>query len=61
VPWWRVDNRNGEISITGAVHAPALQRALLEGEGIEFDRVGRIDWSVWGWDGSGVRDEVRED
>jgi methylated-DNA-protein-cysteine methyltransferase-like protein len=61
VPWWRVVNPNGEISIKGAVHAPALQRALLEGEGIEFDRVGRIDWSVWGWDGSGVRDEVRED
>jgi methylated-DNA-protein-cysteine methyltransferase-like protein len=59
VPWWRVVNRNGEISIKCSVHGPALQRALLEGEGIEFDRVGRVDWSAYGWDGSGVPDGVR--
>jgi methylated-DNA-protein-cysteine methyltransferase-like protein len=61
VPWWRVVNRNGEISIKCSVHGPALQRALLEGEGIRFDRVGRIDWEIWGWDGSGVPAGVRED
>jgi methylated-DNA-protein-cysteine methyltransferase related protein len=51
VPWWRVINRNGEISIRGALHAPQLQRALLEGEGIEFSNGGRVDWKRFGWDG----------
>lgn len=51
VPWWRVVNRNGEISIRGIVHGPQLQRALLEAEGVHFDRAGRIDWKRFGWDG----------
>jgi methylated-DNA-protein-cysteine methyltransferase related protein len=51
VPWWRVVNRNGEISIKGVMHGPALQRALLEGEGVRFDRRGRIDWKKFGWSG----------
>ena len=50
VPWWRVINRNGEISIRG-MHAPQLQRALLEGEGVEFSGNGRVDWKRFGWDG----------
>jgi methylated-DNA-protein-cysteine methyltransferase related protein len=51
VPWWRVVNRNGEISIRGFTHGPQLQRSLLEGEGVTFDRHGRIDWSRFGWSG----------
>jgi methylated-DNA-protein-cysteine methyltransferase related protein len=51
VPWWRVVNRNGEISIRGLVHAAKLQRTLLEGEGVVFDRTGRIDWKRFGWEG----------
>jgi methylated-DNA-protein-cysteine methyltransferase related protein len=51
VPWWRVVNRNGEISARGAIHAVRLQRALLESEGIKFDRRGRIDWKRFGWNG----------
>jgi methylated-DNA-protein-cysteine methyltransferase-like protein len=51
VPWWRVVNRNGEISIRGVVHGPQLQRALLEDEGVEFSASGRIDWKRFGWDG----------
>ena len=51
VPWWRVINRNGEISIRGDFHAPQLQRALLEGEGVEFGANGRVDWRRFGWDG----------
>lgn len=49
VPWWRVVNRNGEISIRH--HGAALQRALLRREGVRFDRRGRIDWKRFGWSG----------
>jgi methylated-DNA-protein-cysteine methyltransferase-like protein len=50
VPWWRVVNRNGEISIKGAPGLPALQRSLLEAEGVVF-RKGRIDLRKFGWKG----------
>jgi methylated-DNA-protein-cysteine methyltransferase related protein len=58
VPWWRVVNRNGEISIKGVPHGPQLQRALLLAEGVKFDRRGRIDWKTFGWDGK-TRKPVR--
>lgn len=61
VPWWRVINRNAEISIKCSDHGPALQRALLEREGVRFDRHGRTDWKRFGWDGSGVPHGLRED
>jgi methylated-DNA-protein-cysteine methyltransferase related protein len=51
VPWWRVVNRNGEVSIRAPVHAAALQRTLLRREGVRFDRHGRIDWRRFGWTG----------
>jgi methylated-DNA-protein-cysteine methyltransferase related protein len=51
VPWWRVINRNGEISIRGVIQGPQLQRALLEAEGVEFDARGRVDWARFGWTG----------
>lgn len=54
VPWWRVINRNGEISIRGVVHAARLQRALLESEGVEFSRRGRVDWKRFGWNAEGL-------
>lgn len=49
VPWWRVVNRNGEISTRCADHGPTLQRMLLEAEGVRFSRNGRIDWKRFGW------------
>lgn len=58
VPWWRVINRNGEISIRGMVHGAQVQRALLEAEGVRFDRHGRIDWRRVGWDPRDVADPV---
>ena len=51
VPWWRVVNRNGQISLKSSGHGAILQRKLLEAEGVTFDRRGRIDWSIYGWDG----------
>ncbi len=50
VPWWRVVNRNGEITIKGVPGLPALQRALLESEGVVFDGHGRVDLDRSGWD-----------
>jgi methylated-DNA-protein-cysteine methyltransferase-like protein len=61
VPWWRVINRNAEISIKCVDHGPALQRALLEREGVRFGRSGRTDWRRFGWDGSGVPPGLRMD
>jgi methylated-DNA-protein-cysteine methyltransferase-like protein len=55
VPWWRVINRNGEISIRCMVHGPRIQRALLEAEGVRFDAHGRVDWARFGWNGKGYR------
>lgn len=52
VPWWRVVNCNGEISIKGAPGLATLQRSLLETEGVVFDRADRIDWDLFGWRGS---------
>ena len=51
VPWWRVVNRNGEISIKGTPGLARLQRTLLERERVRFDERGRIDLTRYGWEG----------
>ena len=47
VPWHRVVNGKGMISLPSPENA--LQRALLEDEGVEFDQ-GRIDLDRYAWD-----------
>jgi len=47
VPWWRVVNARGAISLHG--HPGLLQRMMLEAEGVQFGRGGRIDWDRFGW------------
>lgn len=42
VPWHRVINSRGEISARSASDSHELQRLLLEAEGVEFDRAGRV-------------------
>jgi methylated-DNA-protein-cysteine methyltransferase-like protein len=49
VPWHRVVNSRGALSLAAAHGGVNLQRALLEGEGVEFDARGRIDLQVHGW------------
>jgi methylated-DNA-protein-cysteine methyltransferase-like protein len=49
VPWQRVINVRGEISIGKVGIPPELQRALLEREGVEFDVDGSVDLERWGW------------
>lgn len=51
VPWHRVVNARGGISIGRVGLPPALQRALLEDEGVAFEATGRIDLARWGWAG----------
>lgn len=48
VPWWRVINAAGRIS--NEYHA-ALQRELLEAEGVIFDEHGYVDLNRYLWDG----------
>ncbi len=48
VPWHRVVNAKGEISIGGQLHRPELQRKMLEAEGVTFDARGRIDLREFG-------------
>ena len=49
VPWQRVINARGTISL-GARGAP-IQRALLEEEGIVFDERDHVDLDTYGWAG----------
>ena len=51
VPWWRVINSKGEVSMRDIGYGPAIQRKLLEREGIRFNAAGRIDWEKYGWSG----------
>ena len=48
VPWQRVVNARGEISLRPTVGYHE-QRARLEEEGIRFNRSGRIDLNKYGW------------
>ena len=49
VPWQRVVNARGEISPRSLPGPEALQRILLEREGVVFDARGRIDLKRFGW------------
>lgn len=49
VPWQRVINAKGKISPHGAGFGSAMQRALLEQEGIIFKADNSIDTSIYGW------------
>lgn len=47
IPWHRVINSRGTISLTG--EPAARQRALLESEGVAFSADGGIDLDRFGW------------
>jgi len=48
VPWQRVINAQGQISIAKGAD---VQRRLLEEEGVEFDDRGRVNLKHFGWEG----------
>jgi methylated-DNA-protein-cysteine methyltransferase-like protein len=49
VPWWRVVNAAGRISLSAHEHTSVVQRALLLREGIRFAPGGAVNLSVFGW------------
>ena len=48
VPWQRVVNASGKISLRKGA---ALQRGLLEAEGVSFTDRQRVDLKIYGWAG----------
>jgi methylated-DNA-protein-cysteine methyltransferase-like protein len=51
VPWHRVINARGAISMRNRSQAAQAQRQRLEKEGISFDSQGRIDLDTYQWEG----------
>ncbi|MFC1529595.1 MGMT family protein [Gemmatimonadota bacterium] len=49
VPWHRVINAQGKISLRSDGDFALIQRGLLEQEGIEFSGSGRISLDRFGW------------
>lgn len=51
VPWQRVINAQGKISLRADSTENARQRELLEAEGVKFDRQGRVNLRRDRWPG----------
>jgi methylated-DNA-protein-cysteine methyltransferase related protein len=49
VPWQRVVNARGEVSLRSEPGAEQRQRELLEREGVRFDAQGRVSLERFGW------------
>jgi len=49
VPWWRVINGSGELTIPRIHHGRRLQRELLRDEGVVVSESGRVDMARYAW------------
>ena len=49
LPWHRIINARGMISLDSGLGGGALQRALLEAERVVFDEKGRVDLRRFQW------------
>lgn len=49
LPWHRIINKEGYISIRSLNHPKQLQKALLEQEGIEVSKDFMVDLKKYGW------------
>lgn len=58
VPWHRVINARGEISLGPSGGADVTQRLRLEREGVKLNARGRIDLKRFGWSKGGGKGEV---
>lgn len=52
VPWHRVINHRGAISLRIPAESPWTQRLRLEAEGVVFDAAGRVDLRHYRWQGT---------
>lgn len=50
VPWQRVINARGEVSLRHEPGRDGYQRHLLEEEGVQFGPSGRVDLARFGWE-----------
>lgn len=50
LPWHRVINSKGEISLPSS-RGKELQQELLESEGVSFDEKGKVDLDIYLWRG----------
>jgi len=57
LPWHRVINSQGKISLRSANDHHLKQRKLLEAEGVVFDRLGRVDLDRFKWNPQDVATE----
>jgi methylated-DNA-protein-cysteine methyltransferase-like protein len=57
VPWQRVINAQGKISVRGG--SEVKQRELLEAEGVVFDEKDRVDLRRYGWAGPNKDDKAQ--
>jgi methylated-DNA-protein-cysteine methyltransferase-like protein len=55
LPWQRVINSRGEVSLRKRGDGHLSQRRILEREGVRFDERGRIDLARHAWRPSGER------
>jgi len=61
VPWHRVINSQGMISVRSGGDGARIQRILLEAEGVRFDKKERVDLAKVGWKGPGVLPRQQDD
>jgi methylated-DNA-protein-cysteine methyltransferase-like protein len=60
VPWWRVVNRSGRLTIPAELGLRALQRTLLEEEGVHVQADGTLDMARYRWSGPSGSDDGSE-
>ena len=51
IPWQRVVNRLGRISVRNSGHPDLRQQLILEEEGVDISSSGKIDLEHFGWNG----------
>jgi len=49
IPWYRVINRLGRISLRSDLGGDLIQRQLLESEGVLFSDKKQVDFERFGW------------
>jgi methylated-DNA-protein-cysteine methyltransferase related protein len=51
IPWQRVINSQGGISLPEGTRAAVEQRARLQAEGVTLEKNGRVNLNTFGWEG----------